>query len=369
MRTGQTGGAAVDGYFGTGFGPRPVGAVGSSRSHGRVSTSTQRNCTVSRHSRLRSNFNYLVYGIHLRSDIPLDLPEGSSDVCPTIQLTVGIPNHLENQPGEQLTEPNEWCRYLQRADGSFYALWEGLGQFVVSNCGTRIWAQPGPDVAMQSFQVYLLGQALSFALIRRGFEPIHGTAVERNGLAVAFLGKSGFGKSTLAASFLEDGFRLVTDDLLLLIPDGPVVRAQPGPPRIKLVPGPAADHFNSLINAVPMNAWSEKLVIPLSDVQHVESAVQLLAIYVLDPPEEAASDERITVTPIAGGQAFTALVANTFNARVTDPVRLRQQLLSNTAALRHLQVQRLRYPRRMECLADVRSTIIAESGLGNRRLS
>jgi hypothetical protein len=65
--------------------------------------------------------------------------------------------------------------------------------------------------------VYLLGQALSYALVKLGFEPLHATAIVVNGEAAVLLGSSGFVKSSLAACFLEDGHRLLTDDLLILL--------------------------------------------------------------------------------------------------------------------------------------------------------
>src|SRR5204863_102769 len=88
----------------------------------------------------------------------------------------------------------------------------------------------------ESFQVYLLGQALSFALVKQGLEPLHATVVVVDGQGVAFLGDNGYGKSSLAACFLEGGYRLLTDDLLLLKASGGDVLAYPGPPRIKLFP-------------------------------------------------------------------------------------------------------------------------------------
>ena len=82
----------------------------------------------------------------------------------------------------------------------------------------------------------MLGQALSFALVRQGFEPLHATVVVVDDHAVAFLGGNAFGKSSLAACFLEAGYRLLTDDLLILRESSDRILAYPGPPRIKLFP-------------------------------------------------------------------------------------------------------------------------------------
>ena len=72
------------------------------------------------------------------------------------------------------------------------------------------------NASAESFQSYLLGWVLSFALVKQGYEPLHATAVVVDGKAVAFLGTSGDGKSTLAAAFLHAGHTLLTDDLLLI---------------------------------------------------------------------------------------------------------------------------------------------------------
>ena len=57
-----------------------------------------------------------------------------------------------------------------------------------------------------------------------------------NGRAVAFLGASTYGKSSLAACFIAAGHRLLTDDTLRLEErDGQWI-AYPGPPRLRLLP-------------------------------------------------------------------------------------------------------------------------------------
>ena len=93
-----------------------------------------------------------------------------------------------------------------------------------------------PPTPTESFQVYLLGQALSFALLKLGFEPLHATAVVVDGRAVALLGESGSGKSTLAAAFVDAGFQMLTDDVLMVHECRGEAMAYPGPARLKLFP-------------------------------------------------------------------------------------------------------------------------------------
>src|SRR5205823_3279778 len=65
-------------------------------------------------------------------------------------------------------------------------------------------------------QTYLLSAGLSYCLLAKGIEPLHGTAVEVGGRALVLLGDSGHGKSTLAAGFMAAGYRLMSDDVLVL---------------------------------------------------------------------------------------------------------------------------------------------------------
>lgn len=60
---------------------------------------------------------------------------------------------------------------------------------------------------------------------------LHANSISLNGVAIAFAGFSGQGKSTLSAYVASRGAGFVTDDVLVLNSEGLVV---PGNPRIKL---------------------------------------------------------------------------------------------------------------------------------------
>ena len=75
---------------------------------------------------------------------------------------------------------------------------------------------PAPGVTSPTVEHLYLNQVLPLALSRQGKLVLHGSAVDIAGQGVAFLGESGRGKSTLAASFATEGTRFLTDDGLLL---------------------------------------------------------------------------------------------------------------------------------------------------------
>ena len=212
---------------------------------------------------------YGVYGISLRSEVPLSLPEAEEPNLLEIGLSVGQPSMFSKAvDGATLRPtPTAWYRHAHLRDGSTYLRWDGLAEFLVSADGFRITFGWIGAASWEAFQVYLLGQALSFALVKRGHEPLHATSVVVDGRAVVFLGRSGFGKSSLAACFLRAGHQLLTDDLLMLREGPEGFTAYPGPPRIKLFPDMARRHLGERATGPPMNLKTEKRVIALEPHQ------------------------------------------------------------------------------------------------------
>src|SRR5580692_542597 len=159
-----------------------------------------------------------MYGISVRSEIPLGFPEQPRAEPADVTLF--------SRPRQWFTEvtaglardgPTDgWYERASSADGSEYLRWPNLFEFMVSHDGRSVACGLLDRASLESFQTYLLGQVLSFALVRQGCEPLHATAVVVEGKAVAFLGESGYGKSTLAAAFLQHGHHILTDDLLMV---------------------------------------------------------------------------------------------------------------------------------------------------------
>src|SRR5439155_7703631 len=115
-------------------------------------------------------------------------------------------------------------------------------------------------------------------------EPLHATVLVVGGGAVALLGDSGYGKSSLAAAFVQVGARLLTDDLLVVKEQGDGWIAYPGPARIKLFPEVAQVFLGNQATGTPMNPSTDKLIVPLGLDKLARNPVPLKAIYLLPPP-------------------------------------------------------------------------------------
>jgi len=252
-----------------------------------------------------------------------------------------------------------WLLTATLASDVVFFRWAGQFEFLISKDGRTVVSRRLHSAPDDAFHACLLGPALSYALLRQGFEPLHATACVRDGSAIAFMGVSGRGKSTLAAGFLRGGHKLLTDDQLVLTPSGDRYVAHPGPPQLKLHPAIARDVLGLTAFAAPMAPTSTKhlYTMPTSDEGRLPPAID--AIYLLGPPTSA---RRVTIRRLSMRRACLAILKHTFNMRLTDPARLHRQFLLATDVAARIPIKLLSYSRELSALSEVRDAVVADVG-------
>jgi hypothetical protein len=248
--------------------------------------------------------------------------------------------------------------YANLSDGSDFIRWTGSFDFIVSKDGHKINGRSLSDNSIESLQTYLLGQVLSFGMVRQGIEPLHATVVARKGQAVAFMGDCGYGKSTLAAAFLQAGFQILTDDMLIVRKDDLGYNAYPGLPRIKLYPHMAKALIRDAVSGTPMNPRTTKLIISLAKDHVVQGPTPLKMFYALQSPDQ--HNGKLTITHLSQGQALIAFVQNTFNTILRGTERLTQQFDKASELSTHVPVKSLSYPREMSMLPKVVDAVLKD---------
>ena len=306
---------------------------------------------------------YHLYGMRVRSQWPLPYSAQSSDRIAEIGLLKGPATRFARAVEEaRATGRHErtWLRGVALADGQTYLRWTERFEFLISADGRTVTARPLNGESTEAFHTYMLGPALSFALLKQGFDPLHATTMAIDGAAVALMGDSGFGKSSLGAAFLQAGHRLLTDDLLVLSPGRSGFIAHPGPPRIKLFPEIARRVFGRHAGGALMTKAASKLVIPLDEHHVCTSAVPIKAIYVVAPPEPRPSRRGVTIRRVSKRRACVALLRNAFNTAVADPQRLSRQFAFAVAVAASVPIKRIAYPRTIAELGRARDAILAD---------
>jgi hypothetical protein len=178
---------------------------------------------------------YRAHGLLVDSDVPLPLPPGPpghTDLVLSLAEDRVVPH--ERPPGERLAEigrPDQTIFYtLARADGVVLR-YPALCDFVGDARFARVAVHPHPDADKGLLPVLIAGALLAMHLMLRDELVLHASAVQAGERAVAFVGRSGMGKSTLATVLSSRGYPLVSDDLLRVDAD---LRVYPGATETRL---------------------------------------------------------------------------------------------------------------------------------------
>jgi hypothetical protein len=174
--------------------------------------------------------------------------------------------------------------------------------------GRSIVIDPVSGSSERNIRLFLLGSALGGTLHQRGLLPLHANAIEIDGRAIAFMGHSGAGKSTMAAWFLDRGYCVLADDVCVVtMSEHGQALAHRGIPRLRLwreaieVSGRTVEDYELSFDDM------DKYNVPTPRPEEVRP-VPLDHIYLRRKAEEGSGEVRRLV----GVEAVDALVANTY---------------------------------------------------------
>jgi hypothetical protein len=219
---------------------------------------------------------YTAYHLVIQSDLPLpDLTvcQGEADVI------IRVGDGAQFAPGA-LDKPG--YSFLSAKLAAVYAPVVGL--FVVRD-GNEIIVSPAPNVEASVLRNFVITVCLNILLYQRGLFLLHASAIAANGVGIAFMGESGWGKSTIAASLQTRGYALVADDTLAAdaeSPGAPVIF--PAFPQLKLLPNTLVA-LNIAPERLPRVHPFEEKRLHRSEADFALTSLPLKRIYVLDRGE------------------------------------------------------------------------------------
>ena len=178
-------------------------------------------------------------GLSFSVDVAVpQLPAGRDE--PDVRVIAHRPSPVPNElpDGEILaheigTESQTWYALVRTAHGYRMRL-PAFADIVVDADVRTIEYRPHSAEQAELLPIVAGGLLPALAHTLRGAHVLHGTAVDIGGSALAFVGWSGAGKTTLAAIMCRSGAELVADDVLVVGGDPPVV--QPGARELRLRP-------------------------------------------------------------------------------------------------------------------------------------
>ena len=230
--------------------------------------------------------------IDVRVAVGVAMPAAATSAAPTGRTVARWP---EDRP---------YYTVVEGPSGGFTYRLHRYGDISIAADLSSLECHVGIGVPEDLLPVYVGGQVLAALLLLRGELVMHASAVERDGRAVALVGASGAGKTTIAAMACAAGARIVTDDVLRVEPGEPGVRCWRGATQLRLRPDAAAMVGCSDVAFAGVSADGRQLL-PVDRAPMDEMPLTALFVPHVDP-----TARKVGVTAINRKDALFALVSS-----------------------------------------------------------
>lgn len=266
---------------------------------------------------------------------------------------------LEGSSYQEWTLPGgrSWTQFHRLSDG-YLLRFPGLADYELDTTAESVRCIPVPGVSADTVWHLYYNQVLPLALSHQGQLVFHASAVEIEGRAVAFLGASGKGKSTLAASFASSGSPFLTDDgLVLEHSDAAGWRALPSQPSIRLW----GDSQRALVAegapAAPALEFTTKgRFLSNPALAHSNEPRPLKCLYFLGD----GSAQEPTLQRLPPSEALIELVKHSFLLDIDERQMLAAHFDELVSLVAKVPCVRFDYPRKFDTLAQVRAFLLAD---------
>jgi len=293
---------------------------------------------------------------------PLPRVSGVPDVSFACRSTSPYPIEGIKKPvyaSKSKTDDGESVSSIQIMDDCQVVHFAGSVDFYLYS--DRIIAQVLNPAYRSMVEILLLGEIFSLWLELKGIRMIHASAAVVDDSAIAFLSTNMGGKSSLAAAFMQQGYPLLTDDIVPVENRQNLFLAQPGYPAMRMWPDQANYFLGSYEDLEIVHpAFSKRriLVGPHGFGTFCSEEKPLKVIYV---PQRLGSDSDITIEPFSKKNAFFELIQNSFTAGIVEALGLQPQRMNFfTRMVTQVPVRRLNYPEGFHHLSDVVDAVLGD---------
>lgn len=228
-----------------------------------------------------------------------------------------------------------------RVSNGYLLRFHGIADFDLSADGRQLACHPALHADADWEPVYLQ-QVLPLQRAQQGRAVFHGGAVCAHGYAMAFLGPSGQGKSTLTAACAASGLAFLTDDCLVLSEQDTAILVEPDVSHIRV--------WEDSYLAINGTQFEKTDVLPhrkprlLSDpvrLPHHRNPLPLACALLLD----VAHSHEIILERLTASDALLAWCANAFVVDQRSQQVLRGTMQRAARLVDAIPTYRLAYPR------------------------
>ena len=283
------------------------------------------------------------FGLDVACETPLRFLHGAS--AKATGRTLALSTHPDDAARELWPADAELICDERLADGSvsisierdaqagYLIAGPAYGAHLLSADGTRLRCFP-EGRPVEAWQRLLIAQVLPFAALLRGLEVFHASAVLRGRQAIAILGPSGAGKTSLALELCRLGSDFIADDVVALERSGEGLLAHPGSPLASINRAAANEDRLASVEFEGVVAADERE--QLVEMRGATEPAALGALFFLDRRPDGPETPQFQPSADA-----INLLAATFDFVLATPERL-VTLLDVCARAARLQVELIR---------------------------
>lgn len=306
-----------------------------------------------------------IFDVRVASEIPLPGLPAAGGADSDIEVRVADQGQRDWQAFKTI---HEWktasgatVLACARHANSYLLHFPGIGDFHLPPGGREILVAPSADAPDNELARVLTDQVLPRVLAHTGRAILHASAIVTNeGLCPVFLGNTGYGKSTLAASFYESTGRLLSDDCLQLDLIDEALHGLAAYPGLRLWPesieGLSLDRTRSIECG---NRGRKHRLSRLDAARTVTGPHPVDGLFVLGRPPEGRTIEEIVIERLDGAAATVAAIESAFVLDLDSREAVRRNFEGISRIVKSgVPLFRLSYPRRYEWLPRVRDRIV-----------
>jgi len=251
---------------------------------------------------------------------------------------------------------------VAKMDGGYLLRFNELSDFFMSKSGHEITCMPRLGLPSETLQHLLLDQVIPLVINLKGGEALHASAVLTPQGVVAFAGLTGSGKSTVAGSFLQSGYPLLSDDCVPLVEQNQDIYAIPAYPGLRLWEDSLECLFgnNGNYESVAHYTSKRRVVIEKKPGAFCNESQPLKCVYTLGEPSEIQKGDDIVIEALSPRESIMELVKCTFRLDITDRDMLKRQLGFLKKVVSTVSVRRLIFPRNLQLLPAIREAILTD---------
>ncbi len=306
---------------------------------------------------------YQAFGATIASNIRLpDLPVSTSPGADYF--------FCQQPPSYPSSETYDWFHQWTLEDGTSWALlakylggtlirFPGFADFRVQNDVNEIHCIPSPGIPQETTIHLFLDQVFPCLLSGGNQLLLHAASVVVDSNAVVFIGETGSGKSTLTSSFGKAGFKLLTDDGLLVVEEAGRFWGVPSYPSLRLWPESLPELFaeQPISTAVAHYSAKQRISAGQAAVSFASERMPLRRVYLLRPQQDDVA-EPVTVTRVSPQQAFSECFNSIFRLDVKNHSQLKDQFKMTARLIETTPVFAISFPHNFSLLSSVRTCIL-----------